>query len=145
MDNLTHAIARACALLVLQIAGLIAGVIALFFLHRYGESSGLGALQLTLLATVGLQLFRVIPAVHRAREAALAAPTPYWIGTAAMAILATVFLAIIVFGSVAVAAQTFAVLGFWATWLVVLSGLIPLKSALEALKQASRQRGALSA
>jgi len=136
---------HAAALLTLHLLGLAAGVAVLVFLRAYGDHAGVGGVQLTLVAALGLSFLRVIPSVHRAAEAERIA-IPFGIAAGFTVVMIGVSLMVFAHGSLEALAGFAAGLAFWNGWLKLLKGLVPLKGALAALKTRSPSRsGALSA
>lgn len=136
---------RAATLLSLHLLGCVAGIAAIVFLRAYGETLGVGGIGLTLVATLGLQVFRLIPSVHRAEQTGRV-DVPYALQVVTIIVLTGASLSFYAWGGLPSVAGFAVSLFFWKSWLVVLKGLIPLKAAHEALKRASpSQRGALSA
>lgn len=145
MPDRQSLVVRAAALLTLHILGLVAGFAAIVFLRAYGEALGVGGIELTLAATLGLQVFRLIPAVHRAGQSGRV-DVPYALQVAVVVFLTGASLCFYARGGLPSVAGFGVSLFFWTSWLVVLKGLIPLKAAHDALKRAKpSQRGALSA
>lgn len=145
MPDRSNGVMRAAALLTLHCLGLIAGVAVLVFLQAYGDSAGLGSVQLVLVVALGLSFLRVIPSVHRAAEADKV-PIPFGVAAGFTVVVIGISVMVFAHGSLEALAGFAAGLAFWNGWLNLLKGLIPLKVALAALKTRSpSRRGAASA
>lgn len=144
MPDRSSTVLCAAGRLTLHLLGVVAGVAAIVFLRAYGERSGIGGVQLVLVAALALAALRIIPSVHRAVEDAKH-PTSYRFQVAAIVTGALLVFGFAAFGSFDAVAGLVASLIFWNGWLPMLKGLIPLKGAGAALKPKNIPRGAASA